>query len=111
MTKTNSIKKALKLLAVCQDPKVRKSILTRAPDELIKKICNALLNVERGNVELAPKNKKIVAKHRKTIAKLTSLKYTLDKKRKFLTQKGGIFPIIPILLSTALSALGSILFK
>ena len=49
-------------------------------------------------------------KHRKAISKLTSRSYSLGQKRKFLKQKGGTFPIIPILLSTALTALGSQLF-
>lgn len=111
MPKSGSVKKAFKLLAVCQDPRVRKSILARAPDELIKKICNAAINVERGHIQIAPKNKKVLSKHRKDIAKLTSLRYSIGKKRKFLIQKGGIFPIIPILLSSALTALGSLLFK
>ena len=111
MAKSPSIKRAFKLLAVCRDPRVRKSILTYSPDGLIKAICNAVLNVERGEVVLTKKQKSILGKHRSQISKLTSRKISIPKKRKILNQKGGLFPIIPIVLSTALSALGSLLFQ
>jgi len=57
------------------------------------------------------KQKRLFNKHRKLISKLTSRKYSIPTKRKFLTQKGGAFPLIPILISTALSALGSAIFN
>ena len=41
---------------------------------------------------------------------MTSSRYSFGQNRKFLNEKCGAFPIIPILLSTALTALGSALF-
>ena len=111
MAKSKSVKRAFKFLADCTDPRVRSTVLARAPDKLVKTICNAALNVERGDIALKKKEKAALKKHRKGIARLTSKKFTIPQKRKFLTQKGGAFPIIPILLSTALSALGSALFN
>ena len=98
------------LLAECKYPRVRSAILNGAPDKLFKTICNAVLNVERGDIALTKKEKQAFRKHRKAISKLTSRSYSLGQKRKFLKQKGVAFLIIPILLSTALTALGSALF-
>ena len=112
MARSKAVKRAFKFLADCQDPRVRSTILARAPDKLVKTICNAALNIERGDLVLKKKQKAAFKKHRKHIAKLTSKNLSIAQKRKFFfTQKGGAFPIIPILLSTALSALGSALFN
>ena len=110
MAKSNVLKRAYKLLAECKDPRVRSAILNGARDKLVKTICNAVLNVERGDIALNKRQKQVFKKHRKAISKLTSRRYSLGQKRKFLKLKGGAFPIIPILLSTALTALGSALF-
>jgi len=110
MGKPSAIKSAVKLLAVCKDPEVRSKILSRAPDKLVKCICNAALNVERGDIKLTPAQKKAFSKHRVQIAKLTNLKYSIPAKRKILLQKGGLFPLIPLLLSAA-SVIGPEIFK
>ena len=110
MAKSKVVKRAYKLLAECKDPRVRSAILNGAPEKLVKTICNAVLNVEQGDIALNKRQKQAFKKHRKAISKLTSRSYSLGQKRKFLKQKGGAFPIIPILLSTALTALGSALF-
>ena len=111
MAKSPAIKRAFKLLSVCRDPRVRKSIIAHSPDALVKTICNAALNVERGEVVLNKKQKAELGKYRSQIAKLTSRSIPIAKKRKILNQKGGAFPIIPILLSAALSTLGPLLFQ
>ena len=110
MAKSKIVKTAYKLLAECKDLRVRSDILNGAPDKLVKTICNAVLNVERGDIALNKREKQAFKKHRKAISKVTSRRYSLGKKTMFLKQKGGEFPIIPILLSTALTALGSALF-
>ena len=111
MAKSPAIKRAFKFLAVCRDPSVRRAILAHSPDALIKAICNAALNVERGEVVLTKKQKAALGKYRTQISKLTTRDFPIPKKRKILNQKGGVFPIIPILLSTALSTLGPLLFE
>ena len=110
MAKSNAIKRAFKLLAVCRDPRVRRAILAHSPEALIKTICNAALNVERGEVVLT-KKKSVLRKYRSQIGKLTTRDYPIPKKRKILNQKGGLFPILPLLLTTALSTLGPLLFE
>ena len=58
-----------------------KTILTYSPDLLIKTICNAVLNVERGEVVLTKKQKCILGKHRSQISKLSWRKISIPKKR------------------------------
>ena len=111
MASSKAVKRAFKFLADCQDPRVRSTILARAPDRLVKSICNAALNIERGDLVLKKKEKAAFKKHRKHIAKLTSKRFPIAQKRMFFAEKGGGFPVMPILLSTALSALGSALFN
>ena len=41
-------KRTVKFLSVCRDPKVVSSVLRSSPDSVIKTICNAALNVQRG---------------------------------------------------------------
>ena len=110
MAKSKVVKRPYKLLAECKDPRVRSAILDGAPDKLGKTICNTVINVERGDIALNKRQKQAIKKQRKAISKLTSRSYSLVQKRKFLTQKGGAFPFMAILLSTALTALGSALF-
>ena len=111
MARSNIVKRAFKFFADCQDPRVRSTILARAAGKLVKTICNAALTIERGDLVLKKKQKATFNKHRKHIAKLTSKSISIAQKRKFLGQKGGAFPLIPFLLSTALSELGSALFN
>ena len=80
------------------------------PEKMVKTFCHAVLNIERGDIAVNKRQKQALKKHRKAISKLTRSRYSLGQKRKFLNQRGGAFPIIPILLSTALTALGSALF-
>ena len=110
MAKSKIVNRAYKLLAECKDSRVRSAILNGAPEKLVKTICNAVRNVERGDIALNQRQKHAIKKHRKAISKINSRIYSLGQKKKFLKQKGGAFPIIPILLSTALTALGSALF-
>jgi hypothetical protein len=44
----------LKFLAICRDKRVARSLIERAPDGVIKGLCNAAINVERGDVQLNP---------------------------------------------------------
>ena len=62
--------------------------------------------------ERKPKNsqKPAFKKHRKGFGKLTSLSYLFGLKGPFLNQKSAPLPIIAVLLSTSLTAVGSSLF-
>jgi hypothetical protein len=104
-----TVKRTVKYLAVCTNPRAVRECLRNAPDSVAKCICNAAYNVERGDVVPTPKQKALFGKHRKLIGKLTSHTGSLQAKRKVLqSQKGGF--IIPELIGAAISALGNLLF-
>lgn len=103
-------KRTVKYLSVCRDPKVYNSVVKSSPDSVIKSICDAALNVQRGDrISLNKKEKALFRKHHVAIGSLASKKVPLARKRKLLTQEGGAF-FIPALIGAALSGLGSLLF-
>ena len=109
------LKRTIKYLAVCQKkhPKEIQAILKHSPDNVVKSICNAAVNAYRGNLSLSPKARKEFHSKRKVFELLCNKKIPLNvKRRKLVNQKGGAFPaLIPILLSTVLSAVGSAFFS
>lgn len=103
-------KRIVKYLAVCRDPKAYKAVVQSAPDAVIKSICDAALNVQRGDrVALNNQQKQLFRKHHRQIEQLVTKSVPIGKKRRALTQRGGAF-FIPALIGAAISALGSSLF-
>ena len=105
-------KRTVKYLSVCRDPQAFRAVIRAAPDSVIKTICNAALNIERGDIVLNSRQKACFRQFRKQIATLTSKRAALEVKRKLIQrQKGGLLGVVPALLDTEVSALGSALFK
>ena len=105
-------KRIVKFLSVCSDPKTFRLVVREAPESVIKIICNAAFNAERGDVRLTKAQKVLFRKHRQRISLLTSPRPTLAAKRRLLSassQSGGAF-FIPALLSAVLGSLGSTIF-
>ncbi len=101
------VKYTAKYLATCNNPQAYRAVVRAAPDSAIRAICNAALNVERGDViQLSPKQKALFRKYRKHIAILTSNASIKRKRSTLQSQKGGFFFIPPLILA-ALGALGS----
>ena len=96
--KSNTTKRAIKFLAVCKDRSVTKKILERAPDCVLKTICNAALNAEKGDIKIPKRERQLFAKHRGSIAKLSSKKLSLASKRRII-QSGGFFPVLIAIFS------------
>jgi len=105
-----SVKRTVKYLGVCSSPAAYQSVLKGSSDEVIKAICNAALNVEQGDIRLSPAQRQLFSLHRNKIAKLTSHSGKISDKRKIIQNQKGGFPFIPILIGTALGALGGKLF-
>ena len=104
---------SIKFLRHCHDPVALKAILRGVPESVLKGICNAVINVERGDVKLNPKIKQQLKAKRDYIAKLTQAKYPLKQKRQLLlNQKGGaggaLLYLLPTVISTVLGSLGNI---
>ena len=112
-SKFSALKDTIKFLSFCQDKRIHKDILSRAPPNVITRIYDAALNVREGQVILSKKQKQLLARHRKTIEKLLTKSVPVERKRRVLVQQGGGIAavIIPVILSAVLEALGSKLFK
>lgn len=104
-----TVKRTVKYLSVCKDPVTYSRVVRNSADPVIKTICNAALNVERGDIRLSKAEKKLFSANRRQIAKLTSRKVGFPTKRRILEQRGSGF-FIPALISAAISALAGSLF-
>ena len=109
-SKAKVARRYLKFIEVQKNPKVIKSLIQNSPDSVIKGICNCALNTCNGSVHLTKKQKQLFGRHRALIAHLTDKKKSIKSKREIINQKGGAGFLIPLLISTALSALGSGVF-
>lgn len=107
----NKIRKyKVKNLSVCYEPKEYNAAIKAAPDNVIKTICNAALNVQKNKrVHLSPAHRALFKRHSSAIERLVSKSVALSKKRKILQQRGGAF-WIPALIGAAISTIGSSLF-
>jgi hypothetical protein len=103
-------RRTLDYLRVCRSPQALNSVIKSSPDSVVKTICNAALNVQRGDgFNLSNAQKKLFRDHGSQIDKLVSRRASLRAKRKVLSQRGGAF-WIPALIGAAATALGSSLF-
>ena len=84
-------------------PKLRKSILQVAPDDLVKAIYEIVYNVLCGNHKIQNKTKTELKKYKNHLRKLVNPSQSLSVKRKVLVQQGGSF--LPFLLSSVLSGI------
>ena len=87
---------ALKKVKDCKQKRNR--IIDEAGKDLIQCICDCVLNVLNGNIELKYEEKKRLERHKDCLRELVKKK-TSDKKRKHLIQEGGFLEaIIPTLV-------------
>jgi hypothetical protein len=75
-------------------------LLKKFPDFVINDLIELLYNILVGNVNIKPKQKKALSKHKKTVYKFASLP-SLKSRRNFIyKQKGGFLTtILPIIAS------------
>ena len=64
------LKRTIKYLTTCKHPEIISSIIAKSPDNVITWMCEAALNAARGELSLKPKDKKILASHRKLIERM-----------------------------------------
>lgn len=108
-SKGKALKRTIKFLSVCKNPKIIAHIISKSPDNVIKSICDAALNAAQGEVTLKNKQKRLLSAHRDLIQKLVQKGDSVKRKKKLLSQTGGSL-IIPAILSAVLTALGTRLF-
>ena len=110
----NPTKRIVKLIGLSSDPRLQHFLLQRSPDSVFKSICNAFYNIAENPDIQIPKGRRIkLAKYNKVIQKLIAKDIPLVRKRRIIQRGGGIFlaAILPAVISTALSYLGSSFIK
>ena len=106
-------KRTLKFLSVCHDPRLQRYILKHARDDTYKSICNAVVNIAQNpEVRRLPRQLKhslTNKNNRKLVSDLLSPKVAIKRKREIIQSGSGLFlgTVLPLLLSTAFSTLGS----
>ena len=92
------------------NPTSRAGVLRGAPPCVIRTICNAANNAAKNpKIRLSTAQRKVLARYRRQISVLIA-RASLKKKRAAL-QTGGALPFLPVLLGSALAALGAHLFS
>ena len=86
-------------------PGLKKVILSKASDDLVRFICDITHNVLSGTAEIFRPHKKRLAKHKNSLRKLAARKLPLSRKQKII-QKGGF---LGALLSAAIPAITGLL--
>jgi hypothetical protein len=89
-------------------PKLRKAIVSHGDKELVKSICECVLNVLNGNVSLTACAKRKLQKHKVVLRKVADKRVPLSSKKRLIVQKGGF--LLP-LLTAVLPALASYIFR
>ena len=83
-------KRIVKFLAICKNPHTHRLVIRDSPDGVIKAICNAALNVQRGDIELTEAQKRQLRRHRGVFKTLVDRTTSIERKRAVL-QKGDFF--------------------
>ena len=86
-------------------PRVVRAVMREAPPDLIKTLCECILNTLKGNIKLNSAQRKKLLRY-KNILRILGTKKTSLKKRKAYLQKGGL---VGALLGPVLGVLGSLL--
>ena len=107
-------KRTVKFLATCTDPRIQRAILQGASDSVYKSICNAFFNIaENPDINLTKVQRKDFQRFNSVIRKLIAHQVPLNQKKKIIQRGGGPFLIalLPAVISTALSLIGSAFIK
>ena len=89
-------------------PKLRKAIVSHCDGELVKSICECVLNVLNGNVRLTECAKRKLWKYKAVLRKFADKRVPLSSKKRLIVQKGGF--LLP-LLTAVQPALASYIFR
>ena len=89
-------------------------ILKSASDSVYKSICNAFFNLAQNpDINLPLNQRKNLKRYNKSIKQIIDPQVKIFKKRRIIQRGGGFFlaALLPTVLSTALSFLGSSFIK
>ena len=109
-TSNASPKRTIKYLAEVGDPRIQRIVLNSSKDSVYKSICNAFFNLaQNSDIKLSTRQKRLLKPFQVRIKKLISPSVGIRQKKAVIQSGGGIFlgTILPLVLSTALSLLGT----
>ena len=86
-------------------PSLKRSIIEKSSAELIRCLCDCSYNILKGNVKIAPSNKRKLSKYKIKLRQLSNKQISLMKKQK-IVQTGGF---LSVLLSALALVLGGVL--
>ena len=69
--------------------KLRKDLVKKSDDDVVKCLCECAYNILRGNVKLTDKDKRTAKRYKTQLCRLCKPKLALNTKRKILVQSGG----------------------
>ena len=95
----------LKALQCCSNLE-KKQIIEAARSESVNAICDCIQNILLGNIEISPKEKRVLNVKKEVLRKLANRKTKSAERKKLLIQHGGGF--LNSVLGPVLGALGSI---
>lgn len=100
------LKKHLPLLQYLRRGKkgVVQMLINEADRDIINVLCECASNTLCGNVTTTKSQIKQLIPYKRNLRKLIDHSTPLRQKKRILTQKGGIFPILPLLLKLAVPA-------
>lgn len=104
----------LKLLAGSRDSGLIRQLIRTTDPRVIKAVCNACLNLCAGDISLSPAQRRKFATRRRFFKRIIRPNESVEKKRQLLLgQRGGagFLAILPAVISTALGALGPLLWN
>ena len=104
--KLKVLKRYIKFLAVAPDLEVVRTVIEKAPNEVIAAISNAALNGRQGAVHIPPHPIPLFQRHKHNFDNLVNRRKSITSKRHLIFQKNGAIPIVVILLATVLGSLG-----
>jgi hypothetical protein len=71
-------------------PKLRKAIIVNCTPELLKCICECVVNALKGNVNLSSCAKRRIQKHKGQLRKVANKSISLAKKKRIIVQRGAL---------------------
>lgn len=89
-------------------PKERCDAISNCSGDQLKVLLEIVKNLLKGNIPITKIQKTKLQKYRKQLRKLSDSRTSMKKKKRLFTQKGGIIPLLPLLLGPALSMIGGI---
>ena len=82
------------------ETKLKNEVLKHCSNDCILKICEIAYNLLKGNVPLKSSQKKKLAPQKHILRRLVQPQSVQKRRRTLLlNQKGGVFPVIPLILS------------